>query len=635
MDDVQSRHSTGNSNTNSNSRNKKEKENNKDQFQGDSQSIDPEQQLNNFKKPSLLGHSVRSIASEPNFPKNRSTSYNQTIISDSVNTTATTGDFFDTVDYLGGGSNSIHLDDNSNSANDNDNDKTPSHSLLSAPVTAPILGQGSRLADGSDYVSVDELKQEGGLLNDEAAVVLDDILDEEGHLKDDALQQEQKQKLKEKEDEAEAAVPVSSGSAFDDDTNADDSSVVKKTLAPPSVSSHASKAKGAVVDTEKELELEHKLDHPQVLGGDMGKFIAPAAAHHNESDYKQDQPPHSTTTQTPAQATTTTTATPAANTTTTTTSGVPTPAPASSLIDEPLENEFIKPQEVITLDEILNKVNDGEPVTSLTGDDHDLKTPTDPKTTIPKDIKEPQVPDSAIEIDSSNTVPASSRDGSLSRLSSQSRPSTTTATATPAVTVAVSAEEKTRSAQSPFREGTGTHRPHLARGESYHSGVSNDDFAPSIHSTHSGSGAASIHSAHSATSNTAPLDLGSGSGVQLSSAANERRPRHDPSSVGVSNIGSKIRNESSLNYLRKISRSRSRASRKSAGSRSTGDGEEGDVGKGHKGFSKFASMESDLDDVINNALLLVEENSCSVEDGGKIIGGDGEKDDIVRSLHES
>ncbi|GMG22270.1 unnamed protein product [Ambrosiozyma monospora] len=616
MDDVQSQSQSQRGHSNSNSKNKNQ-QNQVQQQGGDyAHSIDPEQQINNFKKPSLLGHSVRSIASEPNFPKNRSTSYNHTIVSDSVNTTATTGDFFDTVDYLGGGSDSVHLDDNDTV---NDSGSAP------AAVPAHLLGSGSRLADGSDYVSVDELKQEGGLLNDEAAVVLDDILDDEGHLKDDALQQEQKQKLKETEN-----FPLSSGSAFDDDDT--DSYVKTKTLAPPSISTTANsnlKVKGGDADKEQ-LELEHKLDYPQTLGGDMGKFIAPAAAHHNESDYKQDPP-------NPPSTTTATNQTQTANSApgNTTTSGAQTPAPASSLIDEPLENEFIKPQEVITLDQILNKVNDGEPVESLA---YDAKTPTDPasstfKTSI--DVKEPQVPDSAIEIDSENTVPAAvgGRDGSLSRLSSSSLPLSQTQ----------AQDQDIRSAQSPFREGTGTHRPHLARGESYHSGVSNDEFVPSIHSTTS----ASVHSTSSAQSvhsTTAPLDLGSG--VPLSSAANERKPRHDPSSVGVdigSGVGSKIRNESSLSYLRKISRSRSRASRTSRVSAGSGNsrrgGEEGDdldvdVGKGTKGFSKLASMESDLDDVINNALLLVEENSCSVEDGGKIVDCDG-KDDIVRSLHES
>ncbi|ODV86534.1 hypothetical protein CANARDRAFT_27725 [[Candida] arabinofermentans NRRL YB-2248] len=366
-----------------------------------------------------------------------------------------------------------------------------------------------------DYVSVETLKAEGGLLNDEDSEYLDTVMDEEGHLKNDALQ-------------------VTELATEDESKTTTKKSSPLKNL----VSS---------IDEFKEKD--------EIFGGDHGKYVAPAAAMSKEySDFKYDSP------------------------------HLKTPKV------EEKEPELYKAQELTTVDDILKKINDGNTeVDEEEEKESDQKNNTKKKIDI--SVSEPQIPDSVIELDSQFTAPASMREGSVSQLAKEQIRSRSRSTG-----------------RSPFREGTGTYKPHLARGESYHSGLSNDDY-----------------------NSTAPLDFGASESKTESSSTStaefERRPRHEPGAP-------RITNASSLKYLRDISRSRSRAAIERASSvpRKEKPSEEAEL-KNEGALmddSSFSQM-PDLDDAISNALKLVE-GTRTVSEGSKL--GVNDKEDIVKHLQQ-
>ncbi|KAH3662434.1 hypothetical protein OGAPHI_005686 [Ogataea philodendri] len=345
------------------------------------------------------------------------------------------------------------------------------------------------------FISVEDLKAEGGLINDEEGEVLDSILDDEGHFKEDALQ------FKERQHEEEEQVTHKSHLHHD-----------------------------LPVDPAEDKE------HPEIFGGDAGKFLAPAAASSSDlSDFKYKSP------------------------------AVETPAV------EEKEPELIEPQKITTVDDILEKINQGSKDLASEDESTDVRLEE-------KNVKEPEVPDHSIDVDQEFTAPASMREGSNSKLLRDNPRSRSRAE---------------RHGESPFREGVGMFRPHLAKGESYHSGVSNDDYS-----------VGSTDTEHLAT---------------------ERKPRHDPGSVRISN-------SSSLNYLRSISRSRSRVAndRDAIGKDRGMDQEELKQGGVLMHDGDFSQM-ADLEDAISNALNIVE-NTKSVKDGSKF---GRQKENILSDLHSS
>ncbi|KAG7729295.1 hypothetical protein KL933_001521 [Ogataea haglerorum] len=345
------------------------------------------------------------------------------------------------------------------------------------------------------FVSVEELKAEGGLLNDEEGEVLDEILDEEGHLKKDALQLKERLKT---EDEG-----------------------------TPSYTQFP----GSEISSEPVHEKEHL-----VFGGDAGNFVAPAAAKSSHlTDFKYDSPSREP------------------------------PKP------EEKEHDLIEPEKLTTVDDILQKINQGS--RELTEEpENTLK----PEVRVHED-RMPELPSHSTEADQLLTAPASIRDGSSSRLlnerqRSRSRPAD--------------------SSGSPFREGVGMYRPHLAKGDSYHSGISNDEYS------------------QASVSSGAPV---------------ERKPRHDPGSVRLSS-------SSSLNYLRSISRSRSRAANdRDAIGKDRGVDQNELKEEGVLLHDGDFSQVPDYEDAITNALNIVE-NTKSVKDGSKV---GRHKENIVSDLQNS
>ncbi|KAG7858939.1 hypothetical protein KL919_003004 [Ogataea angusta] len=345
------------------------------------------------------------------------------------------------------------------------------------------------------FVSVEELKAEGGLLNDEEGEVLDEILDKEGHLKKDALQL--KERLKTEEE---------------------------------GVSSYI-QSPGSEVSSESVREKEHL-----VFGGDAGNFVAPAAASSSHStDFKYDNSPREP------------------------------PKP------EKKDRDLIEPGKLTTVDDILQRINQGS--RELTEEPEN--TPRLEAKVHPDKMPEPSA--YSAEVDQLLTAPASMREGSSSRLMrerqrSRSRPAD--------------------SSGSPFREGIGMYRPHLAKGDSYHSGISNDEYS------------------QGSVSSDAPV---------------ERKPRHDPGSVRISS-------SSSLNYLRSISRSRSRAANdKDAIGKDRGVDQNELKEEGVLMHDGDFSQLPDYEDAITNALNIVE-NTKSVKDGSKF---GRHKENIVSDLQNS
>ncbi|KAG7889869.1 hypothetical protein KL936_002543 [Ogataea polymorpha] len=345
------------------------------------------------------------------------------------------------------------------------------------------------------FVSVDELKAEGGLLNDEEGEVLDEILDEEGHLKKDALQL--KERLKTEEE---------------------------------GISSYI-QSPGSEVSSEPVREKEHL-----VFGGDAGNFVAPAAAKSSHlTDFKYESPSREP------------------------------PKP------EEKNRDLIEPGKLTTVDDILQRINQGSG--ELT---EEPKITPKSESKVPQDnMTEPSAYSN--EVDQLLTAPASRREGSSSRIMrerqrSRSRPAD--------------------GSGSPFREGVGMYKPHLAKGDSYHSGISNDEYSQ---------GSANVD---------APV---------------ERKPRHDPGSVRLSS-------SSSLNYLRSISRSRSRAANdKDAIGKDRGIDQNELKEEGVLMHDGDFSQLPDYEDAITNALNIVE-NTKSVKDGSKV---GRHKENIVSDLHNS
>lgn len=159
------------------------------------------------------------------------------------------------------------------------------------------------------------------------------------------------------------------------------------------------------------------------------------------------------------------------------------------------EMDLIPQERVKSVDDILEEVNTGKSGKSTAQDD------------LSKMMKDIQGLDfelgdeHEVQQDSEFIAPAARREGS-------------SASVTPSATPTDSR------GRSIAREGSGIFKPHLARGDSYHGGLNDEN----IH-----------HPVNSSTQ-----------------AGSERKPRHDP------NVRPGITNSSSLSYLRTISRSRSR-----------------------------------------------------------------------------
>lgn len=241
---------------------------------------------------------------------------------------------------------------------------------------------------------------------------------------------------------------------------------------------------------------------------------------------------------------------------------------------------FIEPDKMRSVDDIINVVNKGDFEKASTLIDDNVAKAICPETKAlslneVKETDEPVVPDSAIEVDSEFTAPAAMREGSESRLLEEQR-----------------SRSLSRYGNSSSRNDASGERPNLARGESIHSGLNGD---LSITNTYD-------QSSHSLVS--------------------ERRPRHDPS-------GARISNSSSLNYLRSISRSRSRMAndRRALGEDLLDSKDLRESGALINDDSM--SNRSDIEYAVNKALDFVEDTH-SVK-GGKRISDSG---DIVKNLQK-
>lgn len=248
-------------------------------------------------------------------------------------------------------------------------------------------------------------------------------------------------------------------------------------------------------------------------------------------------------------------------------------------------NGFIEPDHMRSVDDIINVVNKGdfEKASTLVLDKVSETIADGTKTLTLNDLKNnestiSEIPDSAIEVDSNHLPPAAMRDGSESRLLE---------------------EQKSRSTSNISRVTASRYdshdRPNLARGDSIHSGLNGD------------------------------LSI-SNSFDQLSkSLVSERKPRHDP---GVP----KVANASSLNYLRTISRSRSRmrSDRKSV---STDDHRLDSNELRESGAlinDDEMSNAPDIEYAVNKALDFVEDTH-NIKKGGKKLLNSG---DIVKNLQK-
>ncbi|GAV30548.1 hypothetical protein PMKS-004062 [Pichia membranifaciens] len=241
---------------------------------------------------------------------------------------------------------------------------------------------------------------------------------------------------------------------------------------------------------------------------------------------------------------------------------------------------FIEPDKMRSVDDIINVVNKGDFEKASTLIDGNVAKSICPsiKSLSLEEVKEaedPPVPDSAIEVDSEFTPPAAMREGSESRLLEEQR-----------------SRSLSRHGHSSSQSNAHGDMPNLARGESIHSGLNGD---LSITSTYD-------KSSHSLVS--------------------ERRPRHDPS-------GPRIPNSSSLNYLRSISRSRSRMAndRRALGEEQLDSNDLRESGALINDDSM--SNRSDIEYAVNKALDFVEDTH-SVK-GGKRLSDGG---DIVKNLQK-
>lgn len=327
---------------------------------------------------------------------------------------------------------------------------------------------------------------------------------------------------------------------------------VKKNLIPDAVMSEELKSHVSTTSLTpaelKDLNVEEERiddgNKETILGGDADKYLAPAGG--TSSDYKY-----------PLKK-----------------------KKGKDLTQLEDSNLFIEPDKMRSVDDIINVVNKGNFEKASTLIDGNVVKSICPNTKSlslgeVKEVEDPPVPDSAIEVDSEFTPPAAMREGSESRLLEEQR-----------------SRSLSRHGHSSSRSNDHGDRPNLAKGESIHSGLNGD---LSITSTYD-------KSSHSLVS--------------------ERRPRHDPS-------GPRIPNSSSLNYLRSISRSRSRMAndRKALGEEQLDSNDLRESGALINDDSM--SNRSDIEYAVNKALDFVEDTH-SVK-GGKRLSDGG---DIVKNLQQ-
>ena len=412
--------------------------------------------------------------------------------------------------------------DGYNEVNDTDRAETPSligSSIRDSSDTIPTLKSLSskqphnhnhlvyKATDSTaDLVSVDQIKEEGALLNDDIDVPLVDVLDNDGHIKNDAIPDV----IKMKEDQTKAT-PLS-------------------TIELNNIN-------------QKEDNI-HDIKKISILGGNAEQYIVPASGVASNYKYqtKKKNGKHSEL--------------------------------------EHDAREFIEPDNMRSVDDIINVVNQGEfeKATTLVDDKiADIICPPAKALTLDEisDKKaDPQVPLYSIETDSSFTAPAAMREGSESILLEEQKSRS-------------SSRRPDLSNQDSFS------RPNLARGESIHSGLNGEN---------------AITETYDKSSN---------------SLVSERRPRHDPSAP-------KIASSSSLSYLRSISRSRSRVSKERKSFTNDDRLESIDLRKsGALINDDEMSNAPDIEYAVNKALDFVEDTH-SVKYGKKI----SKSNDIVKDLQK-
>ncbi|OWB74485.1 hypothetical protein B5S31_g4281 [[Candida] boidinii] len=437
----------------------------------------------------------------------------------------------------------------------------------------------SRYSSEND-LSLASLKQGGALLGDDETEMLDTILDEDGLVKEEAVQEKEKEELEDElkeadKDEANLSEDVKS---FKEEKEREESIPVIHTL-EAEISKEKSKENNELLQKEesilnlnkdesklleskgdKEFEKieedlkiseEKKHNHIEIFGGDVNRFIAPASSING---------------------------------------GIESPYPLSSpsinkSVELEKEPELFKSQDIVTVDEILEKVNDGkfeekkdEEEEEKEGESAAAATNTTEATEeneeshpVNKELEKiksqyPEVPSAVLEADSEFTAPASAREGSDSK-----------------VLASRSTSRQRHTTSSPAREGSGLYKPNLARGDSYHSGLNPLGLA----SSHPGT-----------------------PGLELSnSEVFERRPRHEP---GTSRTSA---SDSSKEYLRKISRSRSRINndKKVIGGIDNSSNKEELKQEGALMGDTYSQLD-DLEDAINRALQAVEADVDPVTD---------------------
>ncbi|VEU23355.1 DEKNAAC104645 [Brettanomyces naardenensis] len=233
--------------------------------------------------------------------------------------------------------------------------------------------------------------------------------------------------------------------------------------------------------------------------------------------------------------------------------------------------EYYRPHDTPTPNQIVEKVNDGSYVSRQReekdipeeGEEYEDDEEEDEEDEEEKaleneiakklhlsSVPEPEVPDATIENDSVYIPPAAMSEGSSSRLLQEQ------------------IRSRSRGSRSSDTSAV-SERPHLASGESYHGGLSNDDFY----------------------SKGFPLD-----DVPRGTAPVERRPRHEPGTV------KKQMHASSLNYLRSISSSRSRIDndKVAQGYHFVEEGDLKDTGGlvNDNNLTQIADLEEAMDDVL-------------------------------------
>lgn len=395
-------------------------------------------------------------------------------------------------------------------------DKVPTLNSISSQ-TKPFVKEDLE----TDIAPVEEIIEEGGLAADEEDEELDQVLDNDGHVKKDVIE----------DDKA------------DFENNTINSNIPSTELKKLNVE-------------EDKIDDSNKVT---ILGGAADKYLVPASGSSSNYSYSLKQKRGS-----------------------------------NSYDVEDSSNSLIEPDKMRSVDDIINVVNKGDfekastliddkvaQSISSTANNNDLSLKS------LHEVHEPVVPDSAIENDSLFIPPAAMREGSESRLLEEQR-------------------SRSRSSHD-ISSGTSSNpgRPNLARGDSIHSGL------------HDG---LSITNSYDQTSHA---------------LVSERRPRHDPSSSYASSTKSmgsstnKITNPSSLNYLRSISRSRSRMANDR---KALGDDHLDSVDLRKSGAlinDDSMSNRSDIEYAVTKALDFVEDTH-SVRNGRKL----SDTGDIVKNLQQ-